>query len=165
MTPLKYDKSKDNGWQLLSNKTPPITKFEIVEVLRKGENAISGEELLKRAKQGHLDLGQNIAEYLLEHRDEIPKEWRSYDIVFPGTVWQDSGGSRYVPYLYWRGGRWYLFFYWLEYVWYSNDRLLRAVKPSGTRKLGKEALGTSVATITARIRVGNEMYEGTLTKR
>ena len=86
-------------------------------------------------------------------------------MVVEGRVGGAWGGSRYVPYLYWRGGRWYLFFYWLEYVWYSNDRLLRAAKPSGTRKLGKEALGTSVATITARIRVGNEMYEGTLTKR
>src|SRR3972149_8082029 len=136
MPPLKYDKTKSDGWKLLSNITSPITKFELVSVLREEENSVPGGEFLKRAKKDNLDLGQNVAEYLVEHQDEIPQEWKDYCLVFPGTVWQDSYGNRYVPYLRWSGERGALGFLWLVRDWRSYDRLLRAVKSSGTRNLG-----------------------------
>ena len=74
------------------------------------------------------DFGQKHAEALLENQHLIPKEWRGYYLVFPGTVWQDSSGDRDVPCLYWDGGRWRLNFLWLGHDWGSDGRLLRPCK-------------------------------------
>mgnify|MGYP001620111609 CR=1 FL=1 len=128
--PLKYDKTKD-GWTLVEDVPfylsgqdgQPFTP-DIVEFLKPGESYVNGEVMKRRAKELNAHLGQGHAEYLLEHQELIPKEWRDKFLVFPGTVWRDSVGDRYVPYLYCYGDRWYLSFGWLWYDWYSDDRLV-----------------------------------------
>ena len=116
-TKLKHDKTVDD-WKLIKEGTKPkkFPKLELVEFLEKGESYINGEEIIKRAVKLKADLNQYHAEYLLEHQDEIPEEWREFCIVFPATVWRHRGGRRYVPCLRWDGDRWYLSFDWLGTV-------------------------------------------------
>src|SRR3989344_4705347 len=76
-------------------------------------------------KRGGGCAGRGPAEALLENQHLIPKEWRGYYLVFPGTVWQDSSGDRDVPYLGWGGRRWRLDFGWLGGGWGAGGRVPR----------------------------------------
>lgn len=124
-----YDKTKD-GWKLVSDLKYEAgeMELELVEILKSGETSIRGDEMAKRAIELDANSGQKHAEFILKHQDLIPKEWRSSYITFPGTVWQDSDGDRYIPCLDWRGECWFLYFFWLESDWDSNDRILRLRK-------------------------------------
>ena len=57
-----------------------ITELEVVSFLRPGEEFISGEEMVVRAKELGANLSRRHAEYLLEHHDEIPKEFQKYAV-------------------------------------------------------------------------------------
>ena len=121
---------RKEGWTLLEPGPKRVIKsvsdLELVGFLKSGEEYIDGEELIRRARQElNADLGQEDAEWLLAHQDQIPKEWRGYFLTFPGTVWQGSRGHRYIPDLYWSDGRWFLHFDWLGYDWSDRARLLR----------------------------------------
>ncbi|OHA52037.1 MAG: hypothetical protein A3A97_00615 [Candidatus Terrybacteria bacterium RIFCSPLOWO2_01_FULL_40_23] len=126
------DMAKETGWTLLEDVSEPseiaISSLELVTFLNRGESHVSGDTLRNRAKENGANFGQRQAEYLLERQDEIPKEWRDFYLVFPGTVWRDSRGRRRVPSLNWIGGRWFLDFRWLDYDWDSVDRLVRPRK-------------------------------------
>lgn len=115
-----HDKTKD-GWTLVQNMTEPvgiyISKFKMVSFLKSGESYIKGEEMRRRAINMKCNFGQTTAEYFLAHQDEIPKEFRKYYLVFPGTVWQYPRGSHGVPCLVWNGYWWNLYFYWLGGGW------------------------------------------------
>ena len=125
------DKTKD-GWKLLENasrKISSIGDLELVTFLKKGENSINGKEIVRRARvELDANYGQEDAEWLLEHQNEIPVEFREYYIVFTGTIWQHAVGHRNVLYLHWSGRHWYLYFLWLDDGWYSDARLVRPRK-------------------------------------
>ena len=79
---------------------------------------------LSYANMGQLDL-----EYLLDHQEVIPTEWRGkYYLVAPGTVWQDSDGDLCVPYLDWDEDQWILNFDWRRSDWNGDVRLIRPRK-------------------------------------
>jgi len=122
------DKTRD-GWKLIKNTEKPeeidISSLELIPFLKDKETSIKGEELVKRAKKLKANLGQYHAEYLLEHQEDIPEDWRDYYIVFPGTIWRGSVGFRNVSFLYWGGSDWSLRFAWLDHVFASFVRLLR----------------------------------------
>jgi len=123
---------RKEGWELVEDVSSPagivIANLEIVSFLREGEESVSGEVMRKRAVEMGANLGQRHAEFLLEHQEEIPKEFRKFYLVFSGTLWRDASGGLGVPYLHWLGVRWVLGFSWLEFVWDSGDRLLRLRK-------------------------------------
>lgn len=128
---FKRDMRKEAGWTL--EKEGPghpagVTKpgdLKLVTFLNYGEQSVTGTELEQRASELGV-LGQHTAEWLLDHQYEIPAEWRRYYLVFLDSVWQSSDGNRYVPCLYWGGGRWYLDFDWLAY---GFDSFVRLVQP------------------------------------
>lgn len=126
-----HDKTAD-GWELVENKPRRITSIrdlELVPFLRDGEPSVIGEEMARRARvEFDADYGQHDAEYMLEYQDEIPVEFRKYYLVFTATVWVVSRRYRYVPYLYWDGERWILYFYWLGRDFGSGGRLVRPRK-------------------------------------
>lgn len=127
IVPFKYDKTKD-GWTLLEDIPFDGKQFipDIVEFLKPNESYVNSDVMRTRAKELNANLGQRHAEYLLKHQELIPAEWRGkYYFVFPGTVWRDSDGDWCVACLYWDGGRWCLYFYWLGDGWSSRDRLVR----------------------------------------
>lgn len=123
---FQHDMTKE-AWELVEDVegTQYPHQLELAPFLLKGESYIKGEELVERAKKMQANLGQRQAEYLLDHQDKIPEEWRQYYLVFPGTTWRGRGGFRSVPYLRWDGERWCLGFAWLGSVFDSGDRLLR----------------------------------------
>ena len=126
-----YDRRSD-GLILVEDVPRRITSvrgLELVPFLKEGENSVNGEEMVLRAR-GDLDanFGQHDAEWVYAHQHEISPEFREYYLVFPGTVWWRSGGFRRVPYLYWDGKRWLLFFGWLDGDWDSFARLVRPRK-------------------------------------
>ena len=127
--PFVRDMARE-GWTLESDleyRAGAVT-LGVMEFLRSGESSVKGVVMAERSKKLGADFGQNHAEALLENQHLIPKEWRGYYLVFPGTVWQDSSGDRDVPYLGWGGRRWRLDFGWLGGVWRSDVRLLRPCK-------------------------------------
>lgn len=119
-------------WELIEDVSEPgeivIANLETLSFLKTNKGDVSGDGMRQRAVELGANLSQRHAEFLLEHQQEIPKEWREYYLVFPGTVWCDSDGFLLVPYLRWRGERWNLCFYWLGRVWSSGGRLLRPRK-------------------------------------
>jgi hypothetical protein len=124
-----YDRRKD-GWELVEDVgfAPPfdISKMELVSFLKNGENYINGEEMVRRGRtELKVNLGQRHAEYLLEHQNEIPKEFRKFYPVFTGTIWRCPDGNRRVACLYWDGRQWVLSFRWLGDDWRSYARLPR----------------------------------------
>lgn len=132
LAPLKYDKTRD-GWTLLedvlfdlSGQDGKLFVPDIVEFLKPNEFFVNGEEMKRRGREElNAHLGQHHAEYLMEHQELIPKEWRGkYYLVFPGTVWQGSYSRRLVPYLHWDGDRWCLDFHWLRGDWGPVGRLV-----------------------------------------
>ncbi len=131
---LRHDKRREE-WELLEHVARTIASavaIEPVPFLCDGEGSILGYDMLGRARYDTLligtNLGQEDAEFLLEHQREIPAELRQFILVFPGTVWRRPGGNLYVPCLRWLGGRWRLNWDWLEYRWHSHCRLLRLPK-------------------------------------
>lgn len=127
---FKRDMSKE-GWTLLQDVSEPeisVAFLELVPFLREGEQSIIGEVMTERSKELGANLGQRHAEYLLEHQEEIPQEWRSFYISFPGTIWRDPHGYRDIPCLRWSDGGWDLLFRWLGDRWRSDGRLVRPRK-------------------------------------
>ena len=123
---FKRDMGKE-GWTLLENAPRRLSSVvEGVSFLKGNESYVNGEVMVRRALvELDANYGQEDAEWLLENPDKIPAELRKFYLVFPATVWQDSSGNRFVPYLSWDGGRWVLRFYWLGGDWGSDDRLVR----------------------------------------
>lgn len=106
-----------------------VAEIEAVSFLRDGERRILGYDVIGRARFDPrlvgTNLGQEDAEFCLEHQDEIPVELRQCILVFPGTIRRHPGGYFYVPYLDWDGERWVLAFGWLGGGWHSSGRLVR----------------------------------------
>ncbi len=125
---------RKEGWKLVEDIGGPgkvvITDLEIISFLHEGEKekSVSGEVMRSRAVDLGANLGQRHAEYLLEHQIEIPKEFRKFYLVFPGTVWRDSDGDLDAPCLRWSGAGWCLDFAWLGNGWSVSGRLLRPRK-------------------------------------
>lgn len=105
---FQYDKTKDN-FKLIEDVgfIPPLTSprnIESIPFLNDEESYITGDEMDERAKELEANLGQQHAEYLLEHQSDIPEKFRNYYLVFPGTKWRNPGGRRGVPCLDWDDG-------------------------------------------------------------
>lgn len=125
---FKYDRRKD-GWTLLENAPHRISSvIDAVKFLKNGEDSVKGDVMAARAVELDANYGQEDAELLLEHQDMIPEELRKFYLVFPATIWRDSGGRRYVPCMDWLGDRWGLFFHWLDRGFGGYARLVRPRK-------------------------------------
>ena len=55
----------------------------------------------------------NLLDYLLEHKELIPEDWKGKWVFFHGTVYRGSGGGLCVRCLVWNGDGWNWNFYWL----------------------------------------------------
>ncbi len=124
-TGFQNDKTKE-GWELLEDV--PLTgdeELELAEFLREGENSVLGEVMFERAVKLGNRAGQRHAERLLSQANLIPKEWRDFYLVFPGTKWRDSDGFLVVPFLLWDGDKWSLYWLWLGHDWDDYVRLVR----------------------------------------
>ncbi len=125
---------RKEDWELLEDVGDPdpaeiiIADLEVVSFLKGDETLVSGEVMRNRAVELQANLGQRHAEFLLKHQEEIPKEFRKFYLVFPGTVWRDPCYYPRVPCLRRRGRQWTLYFRWIEGDRFSCDRLVRLCK-------------------------------------
>lgn len=115
-----------DGWELVEDAATPVgtLELELAEFLKQGEDHIKGDVMRERAKKSGPMLGERHARAMLEKQERIPETWRKFYLVFPGTVWRGRGGSLSVPCLGWHGGRWCLYFRWLECDWSSCGRFV-----------------------------------------
>jgi len=83
-------------------------------------NYLTGNTLRERLKDKPV-LNACVLDYLLEHQELIPNEWKGRFVFFWGTTYRSSDGSLYVRYLYyWNDRRWGWNDYWLDNYFYDN---------------------------------------------
>jgi hypothetical protein len=129
---LDHDMQND-GWKLVSDSTKEVIygEFlftpELVEVLKNGEDSITGEEIVKRATELGAYAGQRHAEAMVRTWSKIPEDWRKFVLIFTDTIWEDTDGRRHVVYLRWKCG-WALEFGWLGKTGGQTCRLVRLKK-------------------------------------
>jgi len=75
---------------------------------------------LRKELSGHPILCTCVLDYLLEHTELIPEDWRSDYTFFWGTIFRDPNDRLYVACLYWNGRRWNWHCNWLGDSWYCD---------------------------------------------
>lgn len=72
-------------------------------------------------------LNATVLDWLMDHPDQIPDEWKGKYVYFWGTIYRDSDDDLCVRYLYWYGGAWYWDCHWLDHGFDGrNPAALRA---------------------------------------
>ena len=77
-------------------------------------------EALEGAK-GWRVLNANVLDFLLEHPELIPEEWKHQHVYFLGTIYHRSRLGTFVRYLHWQKGKWRWSFRSLEDSWDDED--------------------------------------------
>ena len=98
--------------------------YDILGLLREGEDYVKGDTMVTRAKEMTADLGQDEGEYLLAHQDEIPAALRG-KAAFVFTAWRHPDDSGSVAYVCWSGDRWVQGWGWLSSDFSGGCRVLR----------------------------------------
>ncbi len=102
-----------------------IKNLELASFLKDGETYISGEEMLKRAREYKALSTKEFAKWLDKNQELIPKKWREYYLVFPEYL-LDGGGNRLVACFDWdsESQEWVLGFDWRGGDFYRGDRFV-----------------------------------------
>ena len=128
--PMHFSQSSPvpKGWKVVENIAPRQGEIdlELVEILKPEESWISGEEMVRRARNElNANLGLEDLEIVLRNQHLLPTNYRSFYIPFPGTILEDPSGDRGVACLFFGGRRWFRYFFWLGSNFYGSVRLLR----------------------------------------
>jgi len=87
--------------------------FVLRSIRREGDQYIYGLTLFNRACEmsDTAPAGWSHAQYLLQHQEQIPVEWRDRNLVFSGTILRGQYGPKLLPQLCWikEAERWHLF--------------------------------------------------------
>ena len=118
------------GWVLVKDVDPILpglgSDVEYVSFLREGEKFFSGDELSECALVLDVNYGQRDAEWLYGHQEKLPERPEEvFFIFFPGTVWKHPNGTFLIPYLFWTGESWDIYFFWLSFGFSEGSRLVR----------------------------------------
>ena len=120
------EKGNTKKWEIVEDVAPSqfdISQLKPLSFLKNGEEYITSEEMCRRAVEFKANLGLADGKRMLADGGKlIPKEFRDFYIPLSGTLLRGPRGGLYVPYLYWYGGRWALFFGWLGNGWDGGDR-------------------------------------------
>lgn len=130
---VSYSGLLPEGWTVFREDTEGLGGFEVknlelVIILEGKELFVWGFDICNRARDKGVNLSLKDGKYILDHQDEIPKEFRPYWILLPGTLVRDHDVGLYVPLLFWDGERWYLDFHRLEIGWSFRVRFVRPRK-------------------------------------
>lgn len=100
-------------------------------VLHLSERQLGGKWLkgheLRTELENKLVLNATILDFLEDHREFIPDDWKKDEqgniryVFFWGTFYRNADDPLYVRYLYWGGGPWQFGYCWLDFGWYGND--------------------------------------------
>jgi len=99
--------------------------YEILPILREGEESVKGDIVVARAREMNAHLGIDDGEHLLAHRDELPAVLRGQGIVFVFTDWCHPEDPKSVARVYHIGGDWTLGWDGLHYDFSDDTRVLR----------------------------------------
>ncbi len=131
MTKLEQEIEK-RGWELVKTrddqKSLPISEISLSEFVHQFEEYATWDVMLKRAETISALFPQQQAELLLKEQAVIPESWRTFNIVFPGTIWKSVTGELHCPFLRWNGEAWCFDFYWFAYDFHHNDRFITKAK-------------------------------------
>ena len=90
------------------------------------KKSIKGEDLLTLIRKEKIPvLNSSVLDYLLEHKDEIPEDWKKKRVYFWGTIFRSSGGGRGVRCLCWDGSDWGDDGVWLGREWDDHKPAVR----------------------------------------
>ena len=92
-----------------SNSTP--TRFPSTCLKKQKKGSIEGNDLRKEIVSP-LVLNANVLDWLLDHPELIPEEWKDFYIFFWGTIYRYSEDSFSVRYLCWSNSKWCWFLGW-----------------------------------------------------
>ena len=92
----------------------------IPDVTRK-RSSISEKNTLDQMNDKGIGLNKDDVLWLLQNRDRIPKDWRSYNLV-TSFACKDGAGDLRVLCLIWDGFSWDWSFYYASYAFGSDDR-------------------------------------------
>lgn len=96
------------SWTIESNQQDGTYAFNPAEAGKKivsfesKTTPIKGEDIIK--KLNGTGLNACVFDYLMDHKELIPKEWKNKYIVFPGTIFTDANGNRFARSIYWDKG-------------------------------------------------------------
>lgn len=85
------------------------------------DNKIVGSELCCFELADKPTLNANLLDYLLDHPDLIPEEWKGKAVFFWGTIYRDSKGYQMVRYLGFGVSRWERDYGWLDGYFGAGD--------------------------------------------
>lgn len=80
---------------------------------QKNRNAILGYKLLEEL-EGKSVLNACVLDWLLDHQEFIPKEWKKDSIFFWGTIWLDKDDVPHVQGLVWSDTKWVRTYRWIR---------------------------------------------------
>ena len=95
-----------------------VSKVELFLSEKQKENYQVGVELQKEIIN---PFNANLLDYLLEHTELIPLEYKDKYVFFWGTIYRHAYGILCVRCLRWSGGRWFWSYHWLGNDFHVND--------------------------------------------
>ncbi|MDO8536924.1 MAG: hypothetical protein Q7R94_01610 [bacterium] len=88
---------------------------------QKGGKVIKGHKLREELAKKPV-LNAVVRDYLREHPELIPEEWKNGATYFWGSIFRDdSTGYLYVTGFDWHDGQWRWIFLWLASGWFSGE--------------------------------------------
>lgn len=81
-------------------------------------------EEVKEEVKGMKTANLAVQQYLYEHPEDVPEEFKGYWCYFFGTELRDGDGYWHVPYGYWGGAELDRDAGWLSFGWGSRDRVV-----------------------------------------
>lgn len=107
-----------NGWTVVEHQKSGKIEWNPAEVSLYADEEyrtqwVEGNVLRERLK-GKSPLNANVLDYLYEHQELIPEEWkREWGVFFWGTIYHGRANRLYVRNLRWLGTVWQRIYYWL----------------------------------------------------
>lgn len=86
---------------------------------KQNNGRISGHDL-RTELRGKPVMNANVLDWLLDHQEFIPEEWKGKAVFFWGTIYRNSGDKLVVRYLYWNGSKWNSHCNWLD-IGFDSD--------------------------------------------
>jgi hypothetical protein len=122
------------GWNLIDDEGDvpllPAPDLCLVAFVNCSEEYVTWDEMLKRARQARAVSTIANAELLLLAPLAIPEGWRTYRILFPGTVWRSRTRQLHCPGLTWSNDAWQLELVWFLFDFHATDRFIRPGFPA-----------------------------------
>lgn len=133
-----------SGWTVESHKgagkiewNPEKFQLYLFDKQRNG-GYIKGFDLQKEL-ESQTPMNANVLDFLLEHQDLIPEDWKRKYVTFFGTVYRESDDDLYVRYWYWYDGALQSHYYWLGFDWGDQYPALSLVSSSSLKTLDSES--------------------------